>query len=104
MAFKVRTTPDAEEDTLAILDWLIEHQAADAGLRWFLKMDEAISSLAELPNRCKLAPENEFFPVEIRELLYGQKPHVYRILFTIEGDTVVVLHVRHGRRETLTRN
>ncbi len=32
----------------------------------------------------------------------GFKPHVYRILFTISGDVVYVLHIRHGRRRLLT--
>jgi hypothetical protein len=35
----------------------------------------------------------------VRQLLYGRKPHVYRVLFTIEGDVVRVLHIRHGRRK-----
>ncbi len=102
MAFEVRTTPDAEEDAAAILNWLMTEHAGEAGLRWFLKLDEAIASLAEMPKRCKLAPENTAFPFEVRELLYGRKPHVYRILFTIEDNVVYVLHLRHGRRATLT--
>ncbi len=28
-------------------------------------------------------------------------PHVYRILLTIEGDTVYVMHIRHGRRQPI---
>ncbi|MGD0414539.1 MAG: hypothetical protein ABSA80_04235 [Terriglobales bacterium] len=40
-------------------------------------------------------------PFEVRHLLYGLAPHVYRILFTIEGETVHVLHIRHGRRQPL---
>jgi hypothetical protein len=32
-------------------------------------------------------------------LLYGRKPHVYRVLFTIEGEAVYVLHILHGRRQ-----
>jgi hypothetical protein len=80
---------------------MTEH-AGEAGLRWFLKLDEAIASLAKMPKRCKLAPENTAFPFEVRELLYGQKPHIYRILFTIEGNVVYVLHLRHGRRATLS--
>jgi hypothetical protein len=52
-------------------------------------------------DRCPLAPENKEFPFEVRQLLYGRKPHLYRVLFTIEGDTVVVLHIRHGRRRRL---
>ena len=44
----------------------------------------------------KLAPEDAEFPFQVRELLYGRKPHLYGVLFTIEGDTVVILHIRHG--------
>ncbi|MGO4883492.1 MAG: type II toxin-antitoxin system RelE/ParE family toxin [Bryobacteraceae bacterium] len=68
-----------------------------------MRLEDAISSLAEFPRRCPLAPENTSFPFEVRHLLYGSKPHVYRILFTIQGNTVRVLHIRHGRRQRLSR-
>jgi hypothetical protein len=32
----------------------------------------------------------------------GHRPHVYRILFAITGNTVNILHIRHGRRRPLT--
>jgi hypothetical protein len=62
---------------------------------------EAVYSLRELPERCPLAPENKEFPFEVRQLLYGRGSHRYRILFTVEGETVVILHMRHGRRQHL---
>jgi hypothetical protein len=37
----------------------------------------------------------------MRQLLYGHKPHMYRILFTVKGDVVYVLRIRHGRRSFL---
>jgi plasmid stabilization system protein ParE len=43
----------------------------------------------------------ETFSLEVRQLLYGSTHHRYRILFTIDGDTVTVLHIRHGRRNPL---
>jgi len=98
MAFRVEISAEAELDAISILEWLISQHAGDAGLRWFMAMEEAIASLANLPARCTVAPENARFPGEVRQLLYGRKPHVYRILFTIRGDTVHVLHIRHGRR------
>jgi plasmid stabilization system protein ParE len=101
MAFRVKQTPQADHDLDAILDWLLDQQAGEAGLRWFRKLKEAIGSLSETPQRCPLAPENKDFPFEVRQLLYGRKPHLYRVLFTIEADTVVVLHIRHGRRRHL---
>jgi plasmid stabilization system protein ParE len=60
-----------------------------------------IATLANFPERCGLAPESEHFDEEIRQLPYGKRPNVYRILFVIRGDTVHVLHVRHGSRRFL---
>jgi plasmid stabilization system protein ParE len=101
MTFRVETTAAAEQDADAILDWLLSEHAGDTGKRWFLALQDAIVSLAGFPARCSLAPENAVFPFEVRHLLYGRKPHVYRILFTIEDQTVYVLHIRHGRRQPL---
>lgn len=101
MTFRVETTGEAERDADTILDWLLSQHAGDTGIRWFLALQEAIASLAEFPERCPLAPESAVFPFEVRHLLYGHLPHVYRILFTIEGNAVYVLHIRHGRRQSL---
>ena len=56
------------------------------------------------PGRCRLAPEDEVFPSEVRELFYRKKFDVYRVLFTVEGDMVIVLHIQHGRRARLSSN
>jgi plasmid stabilization system protein ParE len=101
MAFRVEVTSQAQHDLDDILEWLLLHDAMEAGLQWFEAMQEAIASLAELPRRCALAPENASVPFEMRQLLYGRRPHVYRILFTIEGDVVYILRIRHGRRQRL---
>jgi plasmid stabilization system protein ParE len=101
MTFRVETTPAAEQDADAILDWLLSQHAGDTGIRWFLALKDAIASLAESPERCPLAPETSLFPFEVRHLLYGHTRHVYRILFTIEDKVVYILHIRHGRRQPL---
>jgi plasmid stabilization system protein ParE len=101
MTFRVETTIEAEHDADDILTWLLSEYAGETGMRWFEALGDAIASLAEFPARCALAPENEVFPFEVRHLLYGRKPHVYRILFTIKDQTVYVLHIRHGRRQPL---
>lgn len=98
MIFRVETTPAAEREAQAILEWLLERQAGETGLRWFLNLERAIQSLSQFPERCSLAPENSRFPFEVRQLLYGRRPHVYRVLFSIEQDVVYILHIRHGRR------
>lgn len=53
------------------------------------------------PERCGLAPENEWFPGELRQLLYGKRRGVYRILFEVRDTTVYILRVRHGARKLL---
>jgi plasmid stabilization system protein ParE len=101
MAFRVEITPQAEQDGNAILEWLLTQQAGERGLRWFQGLQDAIATLSTFPKRCSLARENASVPFEMRQLLYGRRPHVYRILFTIEGEVVYVLRIRHGRRKSL---
>ena len=88
MTFRVEITAAAEKDADLILEWLLSQRAGETGLRWYEALREAIGSLAEFPERCSLAPESASFPFEVRHLLYGRAPHVYRILFTIEDNTV----------------
>ncbi len=73
MVSRVETTAEAELDSISILEWLLTQQVGGAGLRWFLALEDAIASLATLPERCTLAPENARSPVEVRQLLYWRK-------------------------------
>ena len=98
MDFRVELSAQAQHDIAAIYDWLRSQHAGDTGERWFVALRAAIGTLTNHPSRCPLAPENRDSPVEVRQLLYGRRPHVYRILFAIEADVVQVLHIRHGRR------
>jgi plasmid stabilization system protein ParE len=103
MAYRVSVSARAKRDLDRILAWLLKQDAGDAGLRWFRGMQDAVASLEHLPTRCALAPEDELFSFELRHLLYGSKPHVYRVLFAVQDDVVSVLHVRHGQRAPLKR-
>ena len=104
MTFRVEISAQAERDAESILEWLIAEHTGQAGIDWFLSLDDAFASLAEFPERCLVAPESARFPFEVRQLLFGRKPHIYRILFTIETNKVQVLHIRHGRRKPLAPN
>lgn len=65
--------------------------------RWLEELEEAIATLQELPFRCSVAPEDRYFDLEIRQLLTDR----YRILFTVVGSRVNVLHLRHRRQDVL---
>lgn len=98
MAYRVEIVPRARRDLDDILSWLVAQQAGARAIEWFRDLEEAIASLAEFPERCALAPESAVVSFAVRQLLYGRKPDTYRILFTIDGLAVKVLHIRHARR------
>ncbi len=106
MPYRIEITDVAEMELQDILFWFIARSPEQAG-RWQQGLEHAIGSLRELPTRCPLAPENDAFEVEIRQLLYGR----YRVLFTCvdeDGDgrqeTVRILHVRHSARRRLNES
>jgi plasmid stabilization system protein ParE len=68
--------------------------------RWLDRFEHALSTLASNPQRCSLAPENDLVEPEIRQLLFGKRPNVYRALFAIVGDEVQVLHIRRASMDT----
>jgi plasmid stabilization system protein ParE len=102
MAFQVKITPKAERDLDAILTRLLNEGAGEQGWRWFVGLRKAIATLDEFPARCPKAPEDAAAREEVRQLLYGNKPHVYRVLFKIQNDLVVVIHVRRPKQNTLS--
>jgi len=101
MAFQVIFRPRAEADITAAATWLARHNAA-AAARWRIGLFRIVENLEANPNRYPLADEADDLGIELRELLYGRRQGVYRILFTIEGETVNVLRVRHAAQDRLT--
>jgi toxin ParE1/3/4 len=98
--YEVLIMPSAEAELEAAYRWLFERDPEAAGA-WFNGALDAFLKLETLPERCPLAPESDAFDHEIRQLLYGRRQHAYRILYDISGDTVRILHIRHGAREPL---
>lgn len=98
MAYLVSITHRAERD-LAHLYLRINAEYSDSALNWYLGLKEAILSLQRQPNRCPETPENH----QLRNLLFGNKPHVYRVIYRVreKEQTVEVLHIRHGARQKL---
>jgi len=95
--YQVIVEPQAEHDIEQAYLWISAESAENAN-KWFNGIYKAIVTLETFPTRCPFAPENSCFEDEIRQLFYGKRIGRYRILFTIEGFFVHVLHVRHGRR------
>jgi len=90
----------AQRDIAEAHLWLAE-QAPDVADRWFDSIYDTIGSLEIFPERCPLAPESEFFSVEIRKTFHGRRQYKYRILFTMSENKVHVLHIHPGARLAL---
>jgi plasmid stabilization system protein ParE len=80
-------------------DWLAQHSVAAAN-RWRDSLLEAVQSLEDNPQRCGEAPEAEWHE-GLRQLLHGKRRQVYRILFEIREENVVILRVRHSAQDFL---
>ena len=96
MAFRVELTARAGRD----LRLIYHHIYADSSVQastWFNGLEATVYSLGEYPNRGAITPESK----KLRHLLYGNKPHIYRIIYSVDyrAKKVRVLHIRHGARD-----
>lgn len=72
--------------------------------RWLTAIRATIARLATESDRYPEADEAAALGIGLRQLLHGRRPHVCRILFVIDGDTVNVLRVRHAAQDRLTED
>ena len=100
MIYRVELTERAARDLDALY---VEKRASEspAAARWYNRLEEAVYALQSHPGRCPAAPEAGESRRPLRHLLYGKKPHVYRVLYEIDErrQLVTVLAIRHGARE-----
>jgi len=97
--YLVRLTGRALRDMEATYDH-IEADASKQALSWFNRLAKAIYGLERFPSRGLVIPENK----RLRQLLFGKKPHIYRIIYAVDkrNHVVNVLHIRHGVRRALS--
>jgi toxin ParE1/3/4 len=98
MAYRVNLTARAAQDLDNIYQYIQAEESAKAAA-WFNGLQETVMSLSSLPFRAAVTPEDP----TLRHLLYGNKPHIYRVIYSVDEKkhTVTVLTVRHGARSPL---
>ena len=101
MKFQVKLTRNAKLEIESAYLWLKNVNPAYAD-QWFRDLMGTIASLQDKPFRCAKARENDDFPEEIRQLIYGKLRNKYRIIFTIIEDMVYILYVRHTSQSSIT--
>jgi len=98
MTYRVVVTARARADALEAFVWLAE-RSPDAAERWFLALQEAIEGLSTMPERHPVAEEeSEHLGVAFRQMLYGKRRNVYRLLFSVQDDVVTLHYIRHASR------
>ena len=81
----------AQTDVRESYEWGCRVWGKKEAQRWVRELRTAISrQLSLVPKGFPLAPEDDEFSEEVRQMIVGR----YRILFTIKKHTVHVLHVR----------
>jgi plasmid stabilization system protein ParE len=96
MPYRVILTPAAEADLRTTYRYIHTHSPR-AAREWIRRARQSVKTLSHHPERCPVAPESVSFDEAIRELLFGTGSRgTYRVLFTVIGKSVYILHVRHG--------
>lgn len=103
MSYGVIVTQKAKSDLRHYYQVATEHAPATAA-RWLDRFEAELDSLAENPDRCTLAPEDDLVHETIYQFFYGKRTGRYRVLFTIDGDRVLVLHIRRGAMDKATKD
>jgi plasmid stabilization system protein ParE len=102
MKYRVRLQPPAENDLEEAYRWAAKH-APETASRWLRRFHDALQALSENPQRCGLALEHKKLKRDLRELLFGRKPNVFRAVFLIDAEVVRILRIRRAARRALTR-
>jgi plasmid stabilization system protein ParE len=96
MTYKIIVMPVAEREAQANRDWWAANRSVEQATRWYNEFAKSVLSLEQSPDRCALAPENDRFHHEVRQLKFGLGgKRTHRIVFTIRRNEVVILRDRH---------
>lgn len=100
----IEIRPKAEWDIRRNAIWLRKAFSARTADRW---NDDIITAISKLTRRADQHPEADeaaHLGVALRCKLQGRRPHVFRVLFTLTDDAVVVHRVRHAAQDQLTED
>jgi len=102
MTFKVVFQRMAMRDVDESLRWWSRLGKREAE-RWSARLLDRVVRVLEVdPHRFPEADEAVELGIDLRMLLHGKGRQVYRILFTIEGEEVLVQRVRHAAQDRIT--
>lgn len=99
----VEVLPRAKRDIAGILHWIKDTMRSPSGAdAWLRRWETVLQSLEESAESWGLAPEDSDHDIDIRQVTFKtRRGSIYRALFTILGDRVIVLHVRGSGQDVI---
>ena len=103
MKYRVVIHEVARGDIRRNARWWAENHSTVQAESWFHNAFDNIESLSSMSESHPLAPENDEFPFEMRELHFGlgSRPS-YRAVFVIRDQIVHVLTVRRAAQDRIS--
>jgi len=102
MTHTIIYTHRAAAEIREAMEWWRDHRSPEEASRWINDIFPAINSLQDDPERFPLAPESDLHPAGLRQLLFGVGRSItHRVIFTIQGNEVWILTIRHTARREL---
>ena len=102
MAHAVITLSKAQADIRRTAMRIARTVSPPSALRWHANVLAKVRSLSRDPVMWPLADEAADLGIQLRQVLFGKRRHVYRILYTFDGTTIHVHRVRHAAQDRLS--
>ena len=103
MPLPVFLTARAQRDVEEAYEWWATHRSAEQARRWRDKCVEAIDSLPNKYSQCRLSPESNDSPIELRQFIFGlSRRPTHRAVFTVRPEMILVLRIQHLAQDNLT--
>ena len=100
MSYRILFTEQAHRDLRQACEWWVRNGSTEQAGDWFDGFAKAVYLVSENPERFPLAREDGSFSSELRQFSYGLAKHpTHRAVFTVRGNTILVLRVRHLARK-----
>ena len=97
MTFRVILHHKALVEAFDAAKHIADEGSPEYARRWYDDLSQKLQSLEHNPHRCSYAREHDGSEPALRQLLF----HSHRLIYTVIGDEVHVLRVRHPRQDEL---
>lgn len=103
MIRQVDVLPRAKNQLYDAALWWADHRSLEEAAHWLTEIESAIQELGRNAEQWPLASESSQFDFELRQLSFGvSRRPTHRVLFSIQGNRVVIYAVRHLAQKELT--